>query len=91
MSNLLLWGLAGGIAGWIGYAFMKFNKDRGLLTSILIGLLGGYLGGSFLAPMFGAGVTVNPGDFNPFRLFIAFASAAACLTISNMIHKRFGF
>ena len=91
MSNVVLWVLAGGIAGWIGFAFVKFNVARGLLISIIIGMLGGYLGGTVLAPMFGAGVTVNPGDFNPFRLFIAFASATACLTISNMIYKRFGF
>jgi uncharacterized membrane protein YeaQ/YmgE (transglycosylase-associated protein family) len=91
MGNIMLWVLAGGIAGWIGYAFAKFNKDRGLLISIIIGMLGGYLGGNVLASMFGAGVTVNVGDFNPFRLFIAFASATACLTISNMIYKRFGF
>ena len=91
MGNIMLWALAGGIAGWIGYTLLKFNVDRGLLISILIGIVGGFLGGSVLAPMFGAGVTVHPGDFNPFRLFIAFASAAACLTISNMIYKRFGF
>ena len=91
MGNIMLWALAGGIAGWVGYAFMKFNKDRGLLISILIGVVGGFLGGSVLAPMFGAGAAVNPSDFNPFPLFIAFASALACLTISNMISKRFGF
>lgn len=90
MGNIMLWALAGGIAGWVGYAFMKFNADRGLLISILIGIVGGYLGGSILAPMFGTGIAVNPSDFNPLPLFIAFASAVACLTISNMIHKRFG-
>jgi len=91
MGNIMLWVLAGGVAGWIAFAFMKFNADRGLLISIIIGMVGGYLGGSILAPMFGAGPAVNPSDFNPFPLFIAFASAVACLTISNMIHKRFGF
>ena len=90
MGNIMLWALAGGIAGWIGYVFMKFNRERGLMISLLIGMVGGYVGGSVLAPMFGAGVTVSPSDFNPFPLFIAFASAAGCLTISNMISKRFG-
>ena len=90
MLNVALWGLAGGIAGWITYSFLEFNESRGLMISIIIGTCGGFLGGNVLAPMFGAGATVNPGDFNPFRLFIAFASAAACLTIGNMLHKRFG-
>ncbi len=87
----MLWVLAGGAAGWIGYSLMGFNKSRGLLISILIGMVGGFLGGNVLAPMLSAGVAVNPGDFNPFPLLIAFAFAAACLIITNMIHKRFGF
>jgi hypothetical protein len=41
--------------------------------------------------MIGAGNAVSPGDFSPFPLFIALASAAAILIISSMIHKRFGF
>lgn len=91
MGNIMLWVLAGGFAGWIGYAVMKFNAERGMVISIIIGMLGGFLGGSVLASMFGAGVSMNPADFNPFRLVIACASAAALLIISNMIYKRFGF
>ena len=90
MLNIILWGLAGGIAGWIAFAYMGFNKERGLVVSIVIGMVGGFLGGNILAPMFSAGA-ISPGAFNPFSLFIAFASAAAVLTISNMVYKRFGF
>ena len=91
MTNLVMWALAGGIAGWIGYSYMNLNEKRGVTVSIVIGMLGGFLGGELLAPMFGAGSVVNPADFNPFTLFIALASAAAILIVSSMIHKRFGF
>lgn len=91
MMNVMLWVLAGGVAGWIGYAVMGLNHSRGMLTSIIIGMVGGLLGGMVLAPMLSASVAVHPGDFNPFPLVMAFAFAAACLIISNMIHKRFGF
>ena len=91
MTNIIVWALAGGVAGWIGYSYMKLNEERGLTVSIIIGMFGGFLGGELLAPMFGAGSTVNPADFNPFPLFIALASAAAILVVSSMIHKRFGF
>ena len=90
MVNIMLWGLAGGIAGWICYTLIGFNEKRGLVASIIIGMVGGYLGGNILAPMFGAGA-IGSGEFNPFSLFVAFASAAAILTIGNMVHKRFGF
>ena len=90
MANIMLWVLAGGAAGWIAYALLKVNRERGMAISVIIGMLGGFVGGSILASMFGAGASINLGDFNPFRLFIACASAAAFLIISSMIPKRFG-
>ena len=91
MTNVILWVIAGGAAGWIGYSFMKLNEKRGVMLSIAIGMFGGFLGGKHLAPILDAVGTVNPDDFSPFPLFIALASAAAILIISSMIHKRFGF
>jgi uncharacterized membrane protein YeaQ/YmgE (transglycosylase-associated protein family) len=91
MTNIILWAIAGGVAGWIGYSFMDLNAKRGLPISIMIGMVGGFFGGKLVAPMIGAGNAVSPGDFSPFPLFIALASAAAILIISSMIHKRFGF
>ena len=90
MGSIILWLLAGALAGWVGYTYMKLNKERSLTTSILTGMIGGLLGGELLAPMVYMRNAVNPTDFNPFPLLIALAGAAAILTISSMIHKRFG-
>ena len=87
--NIVMWILTGGIVGWIAYAVLKANADRGIVASMIIGMVGGYLGGNVLAPMFGA-AAASPGDFSPFALFIAGATAAGCLTISNMIRNRYG-
>ena len=54
MTNIILWVIAGGAAGWIGYTFLKLNEKRGLLLSIAIGMFGGFLGGRLVAPMIGA-------------------------------------
>ena len=91
MTNIILWALAGGAAGWIGYSYLRLNEERGPTVSIIIGMFGGFLGGDLLAPMFGAGSAANPADFNPFPLLIALASAVAVLVVTSMIHKRFGF
>ena len=87
--NIAIGIFVGAIAGWIGFSFLKFNARRGMVISIVIGMAAGFVGGELLAPMLGA-AAVNPGDFNPLSIFVAFASAAACLTVGNMIYNRFG-
>lgn len=87
--NIAMWVLAGGVLGWVGYAHMKANEERGMIFSIIIGMLGGLFGGNVLAPMLGA-VTDTPNIFSPFALLVAAASAAACLAIGNLLSKRYG-
>ena len=87
--NIAMWVLAGGVLGWIGFAYLKANEERGMVISVIIGMLGGFLGGNVLAPILGA-PTETPNDFNMYSLLIAMASAAACLAIGNLASKRFG-
>jgi uncharacterized membrane protein YeaQ/YmgE (transglycosylase-associated protein family) len=87
--NIAVWVLAGGLLGWLGYAHLRANRERGMIFSIVIGIVGGFFGGNVLAPMLGA-VTETPNIFSPFALFVAAASAAACLAIGNLLSKRYG-
>ena len=87
--NIAMWVLAGGALGWIGFSYMKVNEERGMIVSVIIGVVGGFFGGNVLAPMLGA-ATETPNDFNMFSLVVAMASAAACLAIGNLASKRFG-
>jgi len=87
--NIAMWVLAGGILGWIGYAYLKVNEDRGLVISIIIGVVGGFFGGNVLAPMLGT-VVDTPNDFSLFAMAVALASAAGCLAIGNLVSNRYG-
>ena len=87
--NIAMWVVAGGILGWIGYAILRANAERGMMISIIIGAVGGFVGGNMLAPMLGA-VADTPNDFSLFSLVVALASAAACLAIGNLLSKRLG-
>jgi uncharacterized membrane protein YeaQ/YmgE (transglycosylase-associated protein family) len=87
--NIAIWVLAGGLLGWLGYAHMGANKERGMIFSIVIGMVGGFFGGNVLAPMLGA-ATDSANIFSPFALFVAAASAAACLALGNLLAKRYG-
>ena len=81
--------LAGAIAGWIGFAYVGFNEDRGLIVSLIIGGVGGYVGGKVLGPMVGA-VGAVPGEFSAAALFLAVGMAAAMLYAGNLVQDRFG-
>lgn len=87
--NIMIWVLAGAVAGWIGYTYMKFNEDRGMIVSVIIGAVGGFFGGNVLAPMLGA-VTDTPNTFSLFSLAVALAAAAGCLAIGNLVSNRYG-
>ena len=87
--NIAMWMLAGGVIGWVGFAYLGFNEMRGMIVSTIIGMMGGLLGGKVLAPMFGAAAAV-PGDFSMMALMVALAGAAACLAAASMVYDRFG-
>jgi uncharacterized membrane protein YeaQ/YmgE (transglycosylase-associated protein family) len=87
--NVMTWILAGGAAGWIAYTWLRLNAKRGVLFSIAAGAAAGFAGGYLLAPMLSAAMA-TAGDFNPLSLFTAFATAAACLILGDMISRRLG-
>jgi len=86
--NIALWLVVGGVLGWAGYAVLRANEDRGLMISIIIGIVGGFFGGNVLAPMLGA-ATDTANTLNIFSLAVASATAAGCLTLANMLSARF--
>jgi len=87
--NFVMWILAGGILGWVGYAYLGFNRERSLIVSIIVGTFGGLVGGRLIAPMFTAAAAV-PGDFSVMALFFAAAVAAAFLAAGNLVYNRWG-
>jgi uncharacterized membrane protein YeaQ/YmgE (transglycosylase-associated protein family) len=88
MMDIVMWVLAGGILGWLGYSQLGFNEGRGKIVSIVIGCMGGCVGGKMIAPMFTAAAV--PGDFSLSALFFAAAVAAAFLAVGNLVYNRWG-
>lgn len=85
--NITAWIVAGGIVGWIGFFYLRFNAKRSPAMSIMIGMAGGVLGGALLAPLFQT-VAVHPDDLNLLSLFTASAVALAAITITDMVLRR---
>jgi len=87
--DIIVWILAGGALGWVGYSYLRYNEERGMMVAVMIGGAGGFLGGKLIAPMFSAAPAV-PGDFSAAALVFALACAAAFVLLGNMIHQRWG-
>jgi uncharacterized membrane protein YeaQ/YmgE (transglycosylase-associated protein family) len=86
--NIALWILAGGLLGWVGYAFLGFNAERAKMVPILIGAAGGFFGGKVVAPMFTA--VAVPANFSMVALAFAAIVAAAFLAAGNFVYNRWG-
>jgi len=87
--NLILWLVLGGILGWLASIVMKTNDQQGLILNIVVGVVGAFLGGLLLAPLFGTG-TINQSDFSIGSLFVSFLGAVILLAIVNFFRRRRG-
>jgi uncharacterized membrane protein YeaQ/YmgE (transglycosylase-associated protein family) len=87
--NPVMWLLAGAALAWLAFSYLNVNSARGLVMALVIGAISAYFGGSVLAPLFSDAVHAA-GEFKPFALLVAAASAAACLLITDMVYDRFG-
>ena len=55
--NLLLQLVIGGVIGWLASIVMKTNAQMGIIANVVVGIVGSWLAGHFLAPLFGIAAT----------------------------------
>jgi uncharacterized membrane protein YeaQ/YmgE (transglycosylase-associated protein family) len=84
--NLLAWLVVGGLVGWVASLLMKTDGQQGILLNIVVGIVGAFLGGWLLAPMFGTG-TINQSDFSVGSLAVSLLGAVILLAIVNLVRR----
>jgi len=87
--TFILWLVIGGVLGWLASIVMKTNAQQGMILNIVVGIVGAFLGGLLLAPLFGTG-TINQNDFSIGSLFVSFLGAIILLAIVNFFRRRRG-
>jgi uncharacterized membrane protein YeaQ/YmgE (transglycosylase-associated protein family) len=65
---------------------MGTNDKQGLLLNIIVGIVGAFLGGLLLAPLFNTG-TINQGDFSIGALLVSLVGAVVLLAIVNFFRR----
>lgn len=85
--NFLLWIIIGGLIGWIASIIMKTDAQQGIFLNIVVGVVGAFLAGILLAPLFGTD-TINQSNFSLPSLLISLGGAVVLLAIVNLFRRR---
>lgn len=86
MINFIIWIILGGILGWLASMIMRTNAQQGVFLDIIVGIVGAFLGGLLLAPLFGTG-TINQNDFSLSGLLVSLLGAIVLLAIVNLFRR----
>ncbi|RJP51079.1 MAG: GlsB/YeaQ/YmgE family stress response membrane protein [Anaerolineaceae bacterium] len=88
--NFIVWIIAGALIGWVASLIMRTNKRQGLIADIVVGIVGAFLAGYFLSPLFGVS-TINEGNFSIPALLVSLGGAIILLAISKLFRNVGGF
>jgi uncharacterized membrane protein YeaQ/YmgE (transglycosylase-associated protein family) len=84
--NFIIWIIAGAVIGWVASRIMGTSARQGLLLDIVVGIVGAFLAGWFLTPLFGVG-TINQSNFSLPALLVSLLGAIILLAIVRVIRR----
>jgi uncharacterized membrane protein YeaQ/YmgE (transglycosylase-associated protein family) len=86
MIDFILWIIAGALLGWLASIIMKTNGRQGPIADILVGIVGAFVGGYFLSPLFNV-TTINEGNFSLPALLVSLGGAIILLVIFTLFRN----
>jgi uncharacterized membrane protein YeaQ/YmgE (transglycosylase-associated protein family) len=90
MINFIIWIIAGGFIGWLASLIMKTNSRQGTIADIIVGIVGAFVGGYFLSPLFNVS-TINESNYSVPALLVSLGGAIILLAISKLFRNIGGF
>jgi uncharacterized membrane protein YeaQ/YmgE (transglycosylase-associated protein family) len=79
--GVIVWLIIGGVVGWFASIVMKTNVQQGILTNIVVGILGAFLGGQLL------GGSINTGVLTLRSFLVSLIGAILLLGLINLIRR----
>ena len=86
MINFIVWLIVGAIIGWLASRIMGTDGQQGTLLDIVVGIVGAFVAGWFLTPMFGIS-TINESNFSLPALIISLAGAIVLLAVVRLLRR----
>jgi uncharacterized membrane protein YeaQ/YmgE (transglycosylase-associated protein family) len=86
MINFIVWIILGGVLGWLASMIMGTNAQQGTLMNIVVGIVGAFLAGWMLTPLFGIS-TINQNNFSMAAMGISLLGAVILLAILSLFRR----
>lgn len=86
MINFLVWIIVGGLIGWIASMMMRTDAQQGLFLNIVVGIVGAFIAGMFLTPLFGV-PTINENVFSVAAMAVSLLGAVILLAVVNLFRR----
>ena len=83
--NIIIYLIAGAIVGYIASRIMRTNSQQGLLQDIVVGVIGAFVAGWFLTPIFKVG-TINDAITLP-TMLVTLGGAILLLFVVNLFRR----
>jgi len=84
--NLIIYLIAGAIVGYIASRLMGTNSQQDTLLDIVVGVIGAFIAGTFLSPVFGVG-TINNAVTIP-TMLVTLLGSVILLWIVKAVRRR---
>jgi uncharacterized membrane protein YeaQ/YmgE (transglycosylase-associated protein family) len=84
--QFIIWIIVGGVAGWIASMIMDTNRQMGILSNIIVGMVGALIGGLVVTLLTtgNADLTTAFTNFSFTSLIVSILGAVILLTILRM-------
>lgn len=84
MINFIIWLIVGGIIGWVASELMRTRES--LLLNIIVGIVGAFIAGLILTPLFGI-TTINENNFSLPALIVSLLGSIILLAVVNLFRR----
>ncbi len=86
MINFIIWIVVGGVLGWVASMIMRTDSQQGPLLNIIVGIVGAFVAGLVLSPLFGI-PSINQNNFSLPSLLVSLLGAVILLAIVNFFRR----
>lgn len=83
--DIIIYLIAAAVVGYIASIIMKTNSKQGLIIDIVVGVIGAFIAGYLLTPLFNVG-TINDGVTLP-TMLVSLGGAVVLLFVLKLLRR----